>query len=136
MACMCGDTQCSSCGPAQGNTRCPICRKWADDDCEHLDPGTGDVRPAFKAAADRCEMTEREADEWTGSRSGGEVMECDSAYWVITWKYHDETEDRAVIERVFLRDGATPNGWVSRTTQRPDDRRVVVRSRVDSNQEA
>ena len=34
--CMCGDIQCSSCGPAQGNFRCPICRVWADDGCEHI----------------------------------------------------------------------------------------------------
>lgn len=34
--CMCGDTQCPSCGPAQGNWRCPICRTWADDGCEHI----------------------------------------------------------------------------------------------------
>jgi hypothetical protein len=35
--CMCGDTHCSSCGPAQGNWRCPLCRNWADDGCEHFD---------------------------------------------------------------------------------------------------
>lgn len=35
--CLCGDTHCPSCGPAQGNWRCPICRAWADDDCEHIE---------------------------------------------------------------------------------------------------
>ena len=35
--CMCGDTQCPSCGPAQGNSRCPACRTWADDGCECSD---------------------------------------------------------------------------------------------------
>lgn len=37
MACMCGDTHCPSCGPAQGNWRCPICWAWADDGCDHLE---------------------------------------------------------------------------------------------------
>ena len=31
MPCMCGDTYCPSCGPAQGNYRCPACGQWADD---------------------------------------------------------------------------------------------------------
>jgi len=34
---MCGDTQCPSCGPAQGNYKCPICGAWADDCCEHFE---------------------------------------------------------------------------------------------------
>jgi hypothetical protein len=37
MSCMCGDTQCPSCGPAQGNWRCPLCHAWQDDGCEHFD---------------------------------------------------------------------------------------------------
>lgn len=32
--CMCGDLCCPSCGPAQGNTRCPACRSWASEGCE------------------------------------------------------------------------------------------------------
>lgn len=32
--CMCGDTHCHSCGPAQGNSRCLVCGAWADDGCE------------------------------------------------------------------------------------------------------
>ncbi len=32
MTCYCGDMRCWSCGPAQGNYRCPACRKWSDDD--------------------------------------------------------------------------------------------------------
>lgn len=33
--CMCGDTYCHSCGPAQGNTHCPYCGKWEfDGGCE------------------------------------------------------------------------------------------------------
>jgi len=33
MPCMCGDTCCPSCGPAQGNFRCPVCRVWASEGC-------------------------------------------------------------------------------------------------------
>lgn len=35
MPCMCGDPYCHSCGPAQGNERCPMCGKWsADGGCD------------------------------------------------------------------------------------------------------
>jgi len=34
MACMCGDTYCWSCGPAQGNSKCNICGKWGSAECE------------------------------------------------------------------------------------------------------
>lgn len=55
MACMCGDTQCPSCGPAQGNYRCVLCRAWADEGCEHIDED-GFLKPEFeelvKAALD------------------------------------------------------------------------------------
>ena len=34
---MCGDLYCSSCGPAQGNGKCPACGRWtADGGC--VDP--------------------------------------------------------------------------------------------------
>ena len=29
--CLCGDPYCSSCGPAQGNYKCPVCGKWSMD---------------------------------------------------------------------------------------------------------
>jgi len=32
--CMCGDICCPSCGPAQGNSRCPVCRTWASEGCD------------------------------------------------------------------------------------------------------
>jgi phage FluMu protein Com len=36
MPCMCGDTYCHSCGPAQGNHKCYICGAWdADGGCEN-----------------------------------------------------------------------------------------------------
>ena len=28
---MCGDVYCYFCGPAQGNYKCPICKKWTYD---------------------------------------------------------------------------------------------------------
>jgi len=31
MPCMCGDTHCRSCGPAQGNNCCEACGAWDDD---------------------------------------------------------------------------------------------------------
>jgi hypothetical protein len=31
MPCMCGDTRCGSCGPAQGNSRCGSCGEWQED---------------------------------------------------------------------------------------------------------
>ena len=31
MSCMCGDTHCPSCGPAQGNARCYVCGAWGAD---------------------------------------------------------------------------------------------------------
>ena len=31
MPCMCGDTYCWSCGPAQGNYKCPACGRWTFD---------------------------------------------------------------------------------------------------------
>lgn len=34
--CMCGDTHCWSCGPAQGNHRCSGCGEWMDDHGEHV----------------------------------------------------------------------------------------------------
>jgi len=36
MACMCGDICCPSCGPAQGNHKCPACGNWeSDGGCEN-----------------------------------------------------------------------------------------------------
>ena len=62
MACMCGDTHCPSCGPAQGNSRCPICRAWADDCCEHFDEETGELKPEFRAEANAKAIAEAEAE--------------------------------------------------------------------------
>lgn len=50
--CMCGDIQCPSCGPAQGNWQCPICRAWADDGCEHIDEN-GNLLAEYESEAHR-----------------------------------------------------------------------------------
>lgn len=68
MACMCGDYCCWSCGPAQGNWRCPICNEWASEGCEHIADDGGDtlpltVKPEFKAAAEEAMKQERDADD-------------------------------------------------------------------------
>jgi hypothetical protein len=48
MSCMCGDCCCPSCGYAQGNFKCPVCRTWASDGCEHIDEESGDLKPEFQ----------------------------------------------------------------------------------------
>lgn len=63
MPCMCGDTHCWSCGPAQGNSKCPICNAWADDGCEHISEETGELLPEFEAQAVRLDLLEREAED-------------------------------------------------------------------------
>jgi len=63
MPCMCGDTHCPSCGPAQGNTRCVICGAWADDGCEHFDEVTGLFKPEFEEEAKRIVEAENKAFE-------------------------------------------------------------------------
>ena len=62
MACMCGDYCCWSCGPAQGNWRCPICNEWASEGCEHIDPDTDNLRPEFEELAEQLAIEEAEAD--------------------------------------------------------------------------
>jgi hypothetical protein len=60
MACMCGDYCCPSCGPAQGNTRCPICRGWKSEGCDHIDEESGSLRSEFVAEAERAVAEENE----------------------------------------------------------------------------
>lgn len=51
---MCGDLYCRSCGPAQGNDRCPFCGAWsADGGCEQ--PA---ICAAYQAAADEAEIAD------------------------------------------------------------------------------
>ena len=59
MACMCGDTHCWSCGPAQGNWKCILCGSWADDCCAHLLENGKGYRPEFQAEVLVAEEKER-----------------------------------------------------------------------------
>ncbi len=64
--CMCGDPCCPSCGPAQGNSQCPVCGAWADDGCE--DPQRC-KNMRLKDEADELSRIEeqRYIDEWRKS---------------------------------------------------------------------
>ena len=53
--CMCGDTYCPSCGPAQGNYQCPWCGEYSADG--------GCVDPEACAKKDK-EETEAMAQQW------------------------------------------------------------------------
>jgi hypothetical protein len=61
--CFCGDLECSSCGPAQGNWRCPICHKWVTTGCEHIDEEGDCIKPEFMQLADEIEQANREAED-------------------------------------------------------------------------
>ena len=52
--CMCGDTHCHSCGPAQGNGYCPYCGAWEDDG------GCSDPKKCELAAQEDAEGQERQ----------------------------------------------------------------------------
>lgn len=93
MPCMCGDYCCPSCGPAQGNWRCPICREWASELCEHMHegvceehqrfPNTCDcmvaitLKPEFEALAE--EMARQEAEAEAAAAQAAE--EAQERYW-------------------------------------------------------
>jgi hypothetical protein len=66
--CMCGDYCCSSCGPAQGNFRCPVCRAWASDGCEctpeQVEAAQAAERAADDAHAEAVREDARLAEEW------------------------------------------------------------------------
>jgi hypothetical protein len=55
MPCMCGDTYCPSCGPAQGNARCPWCGAW------ELDGGC--QRPDFCSDCDEKERSRQSRED-------------------------------------------------------------------------
>lgn len=61
--CLCGDTCCPSCGPAQGNWRCELCGEWASDDAVHIDEATGTYKPEYAAEAQRRHAAARLAED-------------------------------------------------------------------------
>ena len=58
MPCMCGDTCCPSCGPAQGNWRCLVCREWASEGCDHVTADGDAMRSEFATAEDEGDEPE------------------------------------------------------------------------------
>lgn len=62
MSCMCGDCCCPSCGPAQGNTQCPLCGAWASEGCEHIGED-GNPNPQYQKQFEERYEAERKAEE-------------------------------------------------------------------------
>lgn len=61
MPCMCGDICCSSCGPAQGNSQCPVCGAWASEGgCEN--PEVCEQKAEAQAEADYAADLQWEKD--------------------------------------------------------------------------
>jgi uncharacterized Zn finger protein (UPF0148 family) len=58
---MCGDLCCPSCGPAQGNWKCPICGTWASETCEHIGED-GKLLSQFVAQAEAAAKAEADAE--------------------------------------------------------------------------
>ena len=61
MSCLCGDVCCSSCGPAQGNWRCPICGIWVSEVCVHVGKN-GKVKVVYRKQAEAQARAEAEAE--------------------------------------------------------------------------
>lgn len=69
MACMCGDTCCRSCGPAQGNNRCEACGAWeADGGCADPQACLEVSRKLDQQFAEWLDESERLAEEWNLSQ--------------------------------------------------------------------
>lgn len=70
MPCMCGDFLCPSCGPAQGNTKCYVCGRWASEGgCEDPDKCNQEEIEIIAAeiALDK-ELEESAAQYWNDKR--------------------------------------------------------------------
>jgi len=63
MPCMCGDYCCWSCGPAQGNWKCPICGEWASEGCKHIGVRSQKLLKRYEKQAERIAKAEAEAEE-------------------------------------------------------------------------
>ncbi len=63
MPCMCGDTYCYSCGPAQGNSQCDVCGEWsADGGCSNPEKCIEDSNEQQKYLADMFQWEKDNAD--------------------------------------------------------------------------
>ncbi len=63
MPCMCGDICCPNCGPAQGNSRCPLCGEWMSEGCKHFSIKTGRMKLRYQKEAAMLAKAAAEADE-------------------------------------------------------------------------
>jgi hypothetical protein len=61
--CLCGDIQCPSCGPAQGNWKCCLCGSWADEECIHINPRTGRYKKRYMKAVNEHYKAEAEYEK-------------------------------------------------------------------------
>jgi hypothetical protein len=77
MPCMCGDTCCPSCGPAQGNWKCPLCGAWASDGCDHVYEDSESalaIRPEWAADAEQAATDPQDPavpTAWATNADGG-----------------------------------------------------------------
>ena len=95
--CMCGDLQCYSCGPAQGNDYCPYCGIWSMD-----------VEDGMTRAMHRFAKEYRPVNTDTGClctpKELAEFAEADR---------QDEEHMRELEERANKRALLYPDNWVS-----------------------
>lgn len=72
MPCMCGDLYCSSCGPAQGNSKCMACGRWSmDSPCDDPAKCAVECQKIAEVEAEyyrNCEVWEREYEELQAMR--------------------------------------------------------------------
>lgn len=71
MACMCGDLYCWSCGPAQGNSKCEVCGKWAmDGGCDEPEKCLAIAQENDRLMAEEELRIERDAQEYWANYKG------------------------------------------------------------------
>jgi hypothetical protein len=64
MPCMCGDTRCWSCGPAQGNHKCEICGRWDDEGgCENREECDSKAEAMYAKMAEDEARWQKELEE-------------------------------------------------------------------------
>jgi len=85
--CMCGDLCCSSCGPAQGNWKCPICGEWATEGCDHIDDETGNLKAVYIPQAEAIVQAEA---EWEAAFAQAYPEPFDAPAYLPTSKEEEE----------------------------------------------
>lgn len=78
--CMCGDLYCMSCGPAQGNSKCPQCGTWSEDGpCQN--PRQCELDNAAEAEAEAHHYLISTLAELDAAVRGVSVFEDDQFNW-------------------------------------------------------